>query len=237
MISVCMASYNGEFFIKQQISSILAQLTAVDELIISDDGSVDNTLSIIKSFEDARIKLFHNQGKHGVIPNFENALSKAKGEYIFLSDQDDVWMPNKVEVCMKLLQQNTLVVHNANIINGEGINKGCDFFSLRGSKSGFLYNIWKNCYLGCCMCFHSQILKYVLPFPKHIEMHDRWVGLMSELHGKVIFEKQCLIGYRVHVNNVSNSTGKSVNSLGMKLSIRWWLLFYTLTRQIKMMMQ
>ena len=237
MLSVCMATYNGERFIAQQISSILVQLDENDELIISDDGSIDNTLSIIQTFVDERIKLFHNCGKHGVISNFENALSKVKGDYIFLCDQDDVWMPNKVDVCLELLQKSVLVVHNANIINGEGVKREIDFFSLRGSKSGYIYNLYKNCYLGCCMCFQAQLLDYILPFPKNIEMHDRWIGLMSELHGKVIFEKQCLISYRVHGNNVSNSTGLSVNSFGTKLAIRYWLLFYTLIRIIKSMVK
>lgn len=236
MISVCMATYNGENFIQEQINSILKQLSDDDELIISDDGSVDNTISIIQSFADKRIKLFHNQGFHGVIPNFENALVHSQGDYIFLSDQDDVWMPNKVEVCTKLLKENILVVHNAEIIDGDGNNKGVDFFTLRESKSGYINNLWKNCYLGCCMCFQSQLLKYILPFPEKIEMHDRWIGLMAELHGSVKFIKHCLINYRVHHNNVSNSTGKSVNSIGTKLSIRYWLLFYTLTRQIKLLL-
>lgn len=234
MISVCLATYNGERFIKEQIASILEQLDKDDELIISDDGSTDYTLSIIQSFEDERIKIFHNKGKHGVISNFENALSKAKGDCIFLSDQDDVWMPKKIEICIKRLQQNILVVHNANIINGEGINNGIDFFSLRKSKEGYWNNIWRNSYLGCCMCFRSELIQHILPFPPKIEMHDRWVGLIAQMYGKVYYEQDCLIGYRVHGNNVSNSTGKSVNSFGTKLAIRFWLLFYTTCRYLKL---
>ena len=230
MISVCMATYNGEKFIKKQVESILCQLNPEDELIVSDDGSKDKTVTIINSISDLRIQLYINEGCHGVIPNFENALKKAKGNYIFLSDQDDIWMPYKIATCIPLLQQNLLVVHNAVIIDGNGFSTDRDYFNLRGSKEGYWNNIWRNSYLGCCMCFRSELLRYILPFPRNIEMHDRWVGLISQLYGKVYFESKCLIGYRVHGGNVSNSTGKSTNSFFQMLMIRFWLLCYTIGR-------
>lgn len=89
MISVCMATYNGTKYIQEQINSILSQFGENDELVISDDGSKDDTCSIISSYQDSLIKLLFNKGKHGFIGNFENALSQCKGDYIFLSDQDD----------------------------------------------------------------------------------------------------------------------------------------------------
>ena len=89
-ISVAMATYNGEKYIKKQIESILINLNKDDELIISDDGSKDKTLDIIKSIKDKRIKIISGP-KQGVIKNFENALNNCTGEYIFLSDQDDIW--------------------------------------------------------------------------------------------------------------------------------------------------
>ena len=93
MISVCMASYNGAIFIKQQAVSILNQLGLEDELIISDDGSKDNTLEILASLNDSRIKIYHHSAPHGVVSNFENAIKHASGDYIFLSDQDDICVP------------------------------------------------------------------------------------------------------------------------------------------------
>ena len=95
MISVCMATYNGAQFIKEQIDSILCQLSTEDELIISDDGSTDETLSIINSYKDNRIKVFQHKAAEGsafikATRNFENAMSHAVGDYIFLSDQDDM---------------------------------------------------------------------------------------------------------------------------------------------------
>ena len=90
MITVCIATYNGGKYISKQIDSILNQLSDSDEVIVSDDGSKDDTLDIITAFHDKRIEVFKNDGRHGVVPNFENALSKAKGDIIFFSDQDDI---------------------------------------------------------------------------------------------------------------------------------------------------
>ena len=95
-ISVCIASYNGEKYIKEQLNSILCQLEERDEVIISDDSSTDNTVQIIESFKDKRIKIFREQKFKSPIYNFENAISKATGDIIFLSDQDDIWHKAKV---------------------------------------------------------------------------------------------------------------------------------------------
>ena len=132
MISVCVASHNGEKYIKEQLDSILCQLSSEDEVVISDDGSTDSTLEIIKGYNDPRIKIFNfkqpSKTSHTHIyasRNFENALKHSKGEYIFLSDQDDIWMPNKVSICLDALKQNDMIVHNMEIVNdyGECIGK------------------------------------------------------------------------------------------------------------------
>ena len=112
MISVCMATFNGEKYIKEQIQSILNQLSLDDEVIISDDGSSDKTLEVINHINDKRIKVFTNTHKHGFTHNFENALNHANGEYIFLSDQDDIWAEEKVNKVMESLIYNDLVIHD-----------------------------------------------------------------------------------------------------------------------------
>ena len=103
MISVCMATFNGEKYIKEQIESILSQISLSDELVISDDKSTDNTLDIIRDFNDPRIKLYIHEKDHGFVRNFENALTKSNGDIIFLSDQDDIWMPDKVNTTLRVL--------------------------------------------------------------------------------------------------------------------------------------
>ena len=117
MISVCIATYNGEKYIKAQLESILAQIGQDDEIIVSDDNSTDNTISEIESLNDNRIKVKKNrktikkESQHKVFQlmdkirlNFENALVEAKGDYIFLADQDDIWKEDKVKSILKMLE-------------------------------------------------------------------------------------------------------------------------------------
>ena len=122
-ISVCMATYNGEKFIEKQLKSILEQSKLVDEIVISDDNSSDKTIEIIEKIKKETktpIKILINK-RRGVISNFENALNNCRGKYIFLADQDDVWLKNKVEAVYKKLIKYDLVVHNARIIDSEDI--------------------------------------------------------------------------------------------------------------------
>ncbi len=98
MLSVCIATYNGAKYINKQVESILLQLGIDDEIVVSDDGSIDQTISILESFGDERIKIFRNTGRHGVVSYFENALNHSSGEVIFLSDQDDIWNKKKLGV-------------------------------------------------------------------------------------------------------------------------------------------
>ena len=99
-----MATYNGQEYVKEQIDSILCQLGKDDELVISDDHSVDQTQHIIETYTDPRIRFYENELAKGVTHNFENALKKSKGDIIFLSDQDDVWYPNKIKEMVAFLQ-------------------------------------------------------------------------------------------------------------------------------------
>ena len=205
-VSVAMATYNGEKYIKDQLDSILIQLNADDEIIISDDGSTDKTKDIIKSLKDKRIKVIDGPRK-GVKQNFANALKKTTGTYIFLSDQDDVWNPNKVDSIVKIFEKNpecVCVLHDCIVVDEK-----CEkiiipsFFNFRLSKKGVLKNIYKNSYIGCCMAIRKDLKEYILPIPNNIEMHDQWIGIISELVGKTVFSKQKLIKYRRHENNVS----------------------------------
>ena len=112
-----MATHNGEKFIKEQLDSILCQLSPEDEVVISDDGSTDSTLEIIEGYNDSRIKIYRMthtrkgmKSHYYVTMNFENALRQAKGDYIFLCDQDDVWYPHKVERCFEVLKEYDMVL-------------------------------------------------------------------------------------------------------------------------------
>jgi len=231
-VSVCLASHNGEKYIYQQLTSILNQLAENDELIISDDSSTDSTIQIINSFKDNRIKVYTDNNFYSTIFNFENALKKASGEIIFLSDQDDIWEDNKVEIISKLLKKYDLVVSDCIIIDGEGRVTNDSFFKIRNSGIGILRNIYKNTYLGCCMAFNKNMLKYALPFPKYIPMHDMWIGIISELYGQSYFCNDKLIKYRRHENNVTPNVVKSSYGLIKQIYFRMQLMYSILKNRI-----
>ena len=207
-VSVAMATYNGERFIKKQIDSILVNLKDNDELIISDDGSNDNTIAIIEEYKDERIKLIKGPRK-GVIKNFENAIKYANGDIIFLADQDDIWVENKVKKILNVFEGNeevTLVIHDNKVFDSE-TNKILieSFFKYRKSGSGIIKNIIKNTYIGCCIAFKKELKPYLENIPIDIEMHDQWIGVINEKKcGKSYFLPECLLFYRRHQNNVSS---------------------------------
>ena len=230
MISVCMATYNGEKYIKEQLDSILCQLSETDEVIISDDSSTDETLKIIESFKDDRIKIFPNNHFHSPIFNMENALKQATGDFIFLSDQDDIWMPNKVKIMLKALEKVDLCVSDCELINANGELHYPSFFQLHHSQKGFFNNLIRNSYLGCCMAFKRTVLNYILPFPSSIAMHDIWIGLCVELWGSSLFIEDKLVKYRRHSSNASSTSGKSELSTIYKIRYRSNLVYQLLKR-------
>lgn len=225
MISVCMATYNGEKYICEQVDSILAQLGGEDELIVSDDGSSDATLSILRSYGDPRIRLSHNTLRHGVNGNFENALRQARGDYIFLADQDDVWLPGKVSACIEALQAADLVVHDCIVTDSELRTVHESFFALRGSRPGFWRNWFRNSYVGCCMAFRREILDRVLPIPARMSaLHDCWIGLLAEAAGRTEFLPFAGIRFRRHERNTSPTASESKFSLSSRIGGRIGLL-------------
>lgn len=232
MISVCIASFNGEKYIKEQINSILVQLGDEDELIISDDGSIDQTIKIITTYNDKRIKLFENKGKHGYTHNFENALKNASGDYIFFSDQDDVWLPNKIETILPFLENDNFVITDAYVTNNELEIKE-RLSTWRKYKKGYFRNLYKSIYAGCTCAFTKNIKNYALPFPKsnHIQ-HDTWIGLLSELKFNVVCIDEPLIFYRRHESNTSGAGSKSEKSPFYMIRYRFVLLIETLKRFI-----
>lgn len=233
-ISVCIATYNGSRYIKEQLESILKQLNSDDEVIISDDKSTDRTLEIIKEFGDPRIKIYDENKFGSPVRNFENAIEKATGEYIFLSDQDDQWVENKVKIMLTALKDFDLVVSNA-FIGDESLNIIRDsYFEWRNSRVGIVKNFIKNSYLGCCMAFKKKILDVVLPFPKNIPMHDMWIGIVVELYYKPVFIQEKLIIYRRHDGNATflNEDYTSNESLISKLRFRYNLLIAVIGRSI-----
>ena len=233
MISVCIATYNGERFLKEQLFSILSQLSDKDEVVISDDGSNDGTLKIVRDFKDQRIRILDNKGPHGVASNFENAIRHASGDYIFLSDQDDIWLSDKKEKCLSCLQECDFVSHNAFIADERGVPSGKDYFSLRGTRYGYWHNLWKMGYLGCCMAFRRECLRDILPFPKEILWHDVWIASVLHLKYKGRLLEDGLILYRRHGDNASPTTQKSQYSWYFKFQYRNYIFWNSLKRALQ----
>lgn len=226
-----MATFNGSRFIKEQISTILLQLGDEDELIISDDSSSDNTIDIIKSFNDIRIILLEKNKFYNPIFNIENALKKASGNYIFLADQDDIWVKDKINTCLKYLEEYDLVLSDCNVIDENNRQIEDSLFRIRKSKPGFIKNLYSNSYMGCCMAFNRKIVGKALPFPPDIAMHDMWIGLIAELTSKTYFIRQKLVNYRRHSENVSSTGQFSKYSINYRINYRIRL-FYRLLQRI-----
>jgi len=224
MISVCIPTYNGEKYICQQLQSILPQLSEIDEVIVSDDRSTDRTLDIVKSFNDSRVKIYTNTNNQGVVFNIENALMRAKGTMIFLSDQDDVWIENKVETCLQYLTSADLVVSDC-YVTDESLNIVSDsFYEINKSKFNRLNAFVRNPYLGCCIAFNSKVLNDILPFPKKIPMHDIWIGNVAAFVYQVKFIPEKLIYYRRHTSNSSTASSPTKASVYEQFKYRFYIL-------------
>lgn len=238
MISVCIATFNGEKYIQDQIRSILNQLNAEDEIIVSDNGSSDDTVQRIQGLRDSRIKILHKSidlsmsKADNLTMNFQNALAVAKGDYIFLSDQDDVWLPTKVSSCLNALSGNMLVVHDCIVVDKD-LNIIFDsYFDLINVGPGYWKNFIKMRYLGCCIAFRKELLNRVLPFVRGIA-HDSWICLVNELLYGSYCLKEPLLKYRRHGLNASSASTRSSTSLWFKVKHRLPMLVKPLFRVIK----
>lgn len=225
MRSVAMASYNGMPYIREQIASIVDQLGPDDELVISDNGSTDGTLAFLGecAAEDPRLRLLRFDGDKGVVPNFENAIRACRGNLLFLSDQDDIWLPGHMDRMTSLFDRDPglmAVQANAEWMDGKGIRLGTTFFEYRHSGPGIIRNFYKNTWQGCNMAFRRTVLDAALPFPKRIPMHDMWIGILSEMTGRVLFVPEILSMYRRHEGNASGITRSSVlKVLGFRIRL------------------
>ncbi len=237
-ISVCIPTYNGEKYIREQLESILNQLESQDEVIISDDNSTDRTLEIIQSLNDNRIQIYHHPKQddphHGlfnkmicILKNVENALQHATGNIVFLSDQDDVWLPSKVDRVLQEIQQGAdLVLHDSTIVDARGHVVSQSLFKyLRPSMNPFKI-LFKDPFQGAAMAFSKQLKETALPFPSLRIPHDHWIGINAYFRKrKIAIIREPLMLYRRHEDTVSAlGKGKSPNPLRFKVASRLFVL-------------
>ena len=207
-ISVCMATYNGERYIKDQLHTILAQLSSADEVIIIDDDSQDRTCEIIDDMRDHRISVIRNCANLGVLASFERAIRSASGEIIFLSDQDDLWASNKVSQFLNAFHNHPkaeVVISDAALINERAEIVTPSLFARRPFRPGLLANLFHSRYIGCLMAFRSTLLPRVLPFPIGLDiLHDYWIGTKNSVAGGATwYIDEVLTLWRRHGGNVT----------------------------------
>lgn len=237
-ISVCMACYNGEDYIKEQIGTILPQLEAEDELIIVDDGSKDQTELIIRSFSDPRILYVKNKENMGVNRSFEKAIKLAKNEYIFMADQDDLWTEGRAGQMLEKMKSGAMLVSgNSEAIDKQGNPCGYDLGVLYEKESEEykknILNIFtgKAYYYGCAMAFQKTLKPVILPFPEEIESHDLWIAMAANMMKSNAHLEKIVLKRRIHGKNASVVQ----RSLKEKLYSRWIFAksYIVLQRRIK----
>lgn len=213
-IDVLLATYNGEKYIKEQIDSILDQTYENIRLIISDDCSKDKTQEILKEYEkkDNRIELYIQEKNLGVVKNIEFLLKQVKNKYYMLSDQDDIWLPEKIEKSLETLLENNadLVFGDLEVVNQDLKTMYPSFgdFMLLNKKihkyiNSNMLNYIYNCVTGCTILAKKETIQKILPLPKKSKylIHDHWIGLMTSIYGKVAYMPEKYIKYRQHGNN------------------------------------
>ena len=217
MTSVALCTYNGEKYIEEQISSILNQSVPVDEIVVCDDGSTDNTLALIEKFHPhtkMNIRIYRNEHQLGVCANFQKAIDLCEGDIIFLSDQDDVWHQNKVEVVCKWFDENPtkevvfsdgrLIDEEGKLINNNSLWKcfGLTNFNLQliDHGSGIELFAYGNRVTGATMAIRSEF-EYTHCFINYCKngiLHDGALTMLSLYNNQLGYVDTSLIDYRIH---------------------------------------
>lgn len=203
LISVALCTYNGEKFLQEQMDSILAQTYKNLEIVVVDDGSTDKTIDIINAYtdKDNRIKLFRNEANLGFNKNFEKAISLTSGEYVAISDQDDIWLPQKLKQLLDNIKRNWLIFSNSSYLGDLKQGRLLNDFKLPSNYKGILL---RNHVTGHTSLMHRDFLNYILPYPQD-GFYDWWMGFVATYHNKITFLDVVLTSYRVHSDSVVQS--------------------------------
>lgn len=201
--SVLITTYNGEKYISEQITSILLQTIKPDEIVICDDKSSDNTNVIIQEFEKkfSAVKVYRNEYNIGYSLNFMNGLSKVSGDFIFLSDQDDIWKSNKIEKVLNFFKKHPnkdLVIHDCFYLVDNKISKETKIQNFISNKISL-----ENYVMGSCVAFRKNLIEKIPKMPDGYMGHDNWIVLFADLINKKSIYNIPLMYYRRHSNNTS----------------------------------
>jgi glycosyltransferase involved in cell wall biosynthesis len=213
MRSVVLASYQGERFIGEQLDSILPQLAPEDEVVISDDASTDQTLDVVARRRDSRIKVLVNDVRVGYVGNFQRAIDQSRGDYVFFSDQDDVWLPNKIAVMDNALRASPCVASDAVVVNDKLEALQSSYFEWRRVR-GFSARriLFKPAVIGATLGCRRRYLETLLPVPFGVP-HDFWLSLNAAWDNALGIVASPLILYRRHSSAASTSATDRKRSL------------------------
>lgn len=210
-----MATYNGEKYLREQLNSILHQSIQDYEVVISDDCSDDNTITILEEYaeKDKRFRIYVNDRNLGFKDNFQSAINRCQGEYIALCDQDDIWLPNHLEYLLSLIKNDgSLACADAVLIDEDGKETGVtlsymdgmDFVPENSLDIARHILLAGNSFQGASMMMGSKLLKYALPFPSDTHFHDVWLATLACFTGGISYGKTPIIKYRRHSGEVTN---------------------------------
>ncbi|MCQ2344592.1 MAG: glycosyltransferase family 2 protein [Paludibacteraceae bacterium] len=217
MVEIVLSSYNGSRFIDQQIESIANQTFGDWLLTVRDDGSQDDTVQRLESWQNRlgeRMRIMPSEGNVGVVRSFELLLGFSKGDYVMMCDQDDVWLPRKVEMTLEMMKEEekknsgkaVAVFTSINLVDGELKPKGMTFFEQNHFDFPFaktFNNICVcNCVAGCTMMLNRNALRVALPFAESVPAHDWWVAAKVARNGILSVLETPTMLYRLHGNNV-----------------------------------
>jgi len=217
-VFVAMATYNGERYLSEQLESILSQTIKPAQIVVSDDRSTDKTPDILKEYsKSGLIKFSVNENKQGVISNFKNAVSLIDGSgYIALSDQDDIWVPEKLQVLWERLsaiddgQTPAMVYSDLTVVDRNGRALNPSFWNELG-QDGYRHCLqtllYGNFVTGCTILMNKQMAELLKTTPLDVPMHDAWLALIAFSFGRVDVEPKPLVHYRKHENNVAHNEG------------------------------
>jgi glycosyltransferase involved in cell wall biosynthesis len=216
-----MATFNGSKYLKSQIDSILAQLEKDDELIIVDDCSTDSTVSLVKSFQNKIVKLYINEKNLGHVKTFEIALQRATNEIIFLSDQDDIWIPGRVSLFLNELSNSRclLATSNFGLIDELGsLLQDPEVILLKKNSNTPVSNyigilLGRRPYFGCTMALRRDLLEIALPIPDFIESHDLWFAFISNAIASNLHIEKKTVFRRIHSQNLSPLKMRSASKI------------------------
>lgn len=215
--SVCMATYQGARYVGEQLESILAQLADNDEVVIVDDASGDETVEIVKTLNDPRVRLVEVTTNQGYVRSFEQAVLASRGEYIFLADQDDVWVPGRLELMLAALQSHSVVATNFAVLGGG--SRG-SVPTLRATDSNHhIRNVFGTVigyrpYYGCGMAMTRKQADIFAPVPPYLrESHDLWLALCGNVTGSMIHLDEATLLRRLHDENVTPRGWRSLSAI------------------------